>query len=108
MKNPQDFLCPRCGGLIPSADFWGEYPGALSRHTRGADDEPLAVCSACGAEEAFEEFTGDVTHTDAFPILTDAAILRRFEAIAVIENHLAGVPQVPVKRNDPSRFWRKR
>lgn len=56
-------LCPRCqtNSYTPYGDEW--EPGdplyaALSRTTRGEDDDPIYVCSACGQDEAMLEFFG--------------------------------------------------
>lgn len=49
--------CPRCGGMIPTDERPGAYPGALSRHERTAQDEPVEICSACGVNEAIRDFT---------------------------------------------------
>jgi hypothetical protein len=51
-------ICPRCGGFIPNNETPGAYPGALSRTTRGENDVPVYVCSACGTAEAMEDFAG--------------------------------------------------
>ena len=90
MKNPLDYICPRCTGLIPCAEQWGEYQGALSRHTRN-DEEPLWICSDCGTEEAMEEhFGGGLTPRDEYPISHDSAITRVFKRITVVERHNDG------------------
>lgn len=44
-------LCPRCGGYIPNNNEPGAFPGALSRL-----DSATEVCSACGVEEAMQQF----------------------------------------------------
>ena len=73
--NPEQYLCPRCGGLIPSNINWGEYPGAVSRITKADEDETdLEICSDCGQEEAIIQYT-------------DLAMARRFDAIAIIDRH---------------------
>lgn len=84
-KNPADFLCPRCGGLIPSNEEWGRYMGALSRHTRTREVTPVEVCSACGTEEALEQHFGELTPLSEYPIINDTTIARRFGAIAIME-----------------------
>jgi len=84
-KNPEKFICPRCGGLIPSNEEWGKYVGALSRHTRSRGVPPVEVCSACGTEEAIEQHLGELTAIDEYPIINDATIARRFGAIAIME-----------------------
>jgi len=43
--------CPRCGGFIPNNETPGAYPGALSRI-----DNKTEICSACGEDEALEEY----------------------------------------------------
>lgn len=43
--------CPRCGHYIPNDKEPGAYPGALSR-----TDNKTEICSACGLEEAMQEF----------------------------------------------------
>lgn len=92
-NNPADFVCPRCGGLIPSNENWGEYPGEISRHTRARGVKRLEVCSACGEEEAVEQYLGRLSRLQEYPILNDATITRRFEAIAILaerEDHGGG------------------
>ena len=87
--NPEKYLCPRCGGLIPNNINWGEYAGAISRLPLADEDETgLEICSDCGQEEAIIQFTGNrLQETDEFPIMTDLAMARRFEAIAIIDRH---------------------
>ena len=87
--NPEQYLCPRCGGLIPSNINWGEYPGAVSRITKADEDETdLEICSDCGQEEAIIQYTGNhLQQPDEFPIMTDLAMARRFDAIAIIDRH---------------------
>lgn len=88
--DPMDYICPRCTGLIPCAERWGEYPGALSRHTRNGE-EPLEVCSDCGTEEALEQhFSGRLTPVNEYPISTENAMHRVFKRIIVIERHNDG------------------
>jgi len=89
MENPEKYLCPRCGGLIPNNVNWGEYPGAISRLPRADEDETgLEICSECGKEEAITQFTGNrLQQEDEFPIMTDLAMSRRFDAIAIIDRH---------------------
>ena len=88
MRNPTEFICPRCEGLIPCNDKWGEYPGAISRLTRGEDDESLEICSDCGTDEALQDFSGvGITPAIQYPITSKDATNRRFEAIMIIERH---------------------
>jgi hypothetical protein len=81
--------CPRCGGFIPSNQRPGEYMGALSRA-----DNHTYVCSACGTEEAMEDFIGrSLTTPDQWPVSNpafddpafDGAIMRRIEAEAIVQ-----------------------
>lgn len=51
--------CPRCMGLIPNDREPGAYPGARSRL-----DSSIEICSACGTEEALQQFFG----TGATPV----------------------------------------
>lgn len=44
-------ICPICSGFIPNNETPGAYPGALSRR-----DNATEICSACGTEEALEDF----------------------------------------------------
>lgn len=44
-------FCPRCGGYITNNETPGAYPGALSRI-----DNQTEICSACGEDEALEEY----------------------------------------------------
>jgi hypothetical protein len=66
-------LCPRCEQHY-FTDYGAEGPHpkpALSRQTRGANDDPVYVCSACGAHEAMEEFahgTGRSTPIKFWPV----------------------------------------
>ena len=41
---------------------------ALSRTTRGVHDKPVYVCSDCGTDEGFEEFTSFATPQTEWPI----------------------------------------
>lgn len=88
-KNPMDYICPRCTGLIPCAERWGEYMGALSRHTRNGE-EPLWVCSDCGTEEAVEEHFGELTPREKYPLTSEGAVSRVFKRITVVERHRDG------------------
>jgi hypothetical protein len=102
-KNPADYICPRCGGLVPSNARWGEYPGAISRHLIDEQTENtvfVEVCSDCGVEEALIDFSGDPTPVDDYPLLTETAINRRFEAIAVITRWKSR------SQSQMRRFWR--
>jgi RNA polymerase subunit RPABC4/transcription elongation factor Spt4 len=45
--------CPKCSGYIPNNETPGAYPGAISRR-----DNLTEICSACGTEEALEDFFG--------------------------------------------------
>jgi len=84
-RNPEKFICPRCGGLLPSNEQWGEYIGAVSRHTRTRGEAPIEVCSACGTEEALEQHFGELTPLSQYPVVNDQTIARRFKAIAILE-----------------------
>lgn len=67
--------CPRCLGMIPNNDMPGAYTGALSRLTRGMDDESkmVYVCSACGTDEGMQEaFGGGATPMTWWPIVTES------------------------------------
>ena len=86
IKNPESFICPRCEGLIPSNEHWGEYIGAISRATL-PDEESIEVCSACGTEEALEDFAGFLTQPIHFPKMDEASLERRFQAMMIIERH---------------------
>jgi hypothetical protein len=58
-------LCPRCElRQIPSDEHAGKYPGALSR----TDDE-TEVCSACGTDEAMEQWLSTLTPKSAWPVI---------------------------------------
>lgn len=50
--NPLD-KCPRCGHVM------GDMHPALSRLSRGKDDEQRWVCSPCGVEEAIEAYANN-------------------------------------------------
>ena len=49
---------------------------ALSRTTRGIDDEPVWVCSDCGTDEAFEDLGGGATLQKYWPLVN-----RTFEGL---------------------------
>ena len=44
-------ICPRCEGFIPNNEWPGANPGALSRL-----DNKTEICSACGTDEAMEDY----------------------------------------------------
>lgn len=46
MKPAPNATCPRCGEAVPSAEYRGQYPGALSRVAN------VEICSLCGEDEA--------------------------------------------------------
>lgn len=46
LKDP----CPRCLGPIPSLEYAGMFPGAMSR-----TDNKTEICSNCGTQEAIEQ-----------------------------------------------------
>lgn len=83
-------VCPRCAGLIPSNDDYGSYMGAISRLTRGANrnhpsSKQIEICSACGQEEALQEFFNkEATPIKDWPVMTAEAILRRAEAFEIL------------------------
>lgn len=81
--DPTNYICPRCGGLIPNNRQWGQYPGAVSRFPMEENGVEY-VCSDCGVEEAIVQFMGETEAVDVYPILTDAAIRRRFDAIVIM------------------------
>lgn len=70
-----EHTCPRCGGGIPNDEQRGLYPGALSRTTRGPEDEPVEVCSNCGTQEALEQFAGVLVPQRQWPVPPDTDIL---------------------------------
>jgi RNA polymerase subunit RPABC4/transcription elongation factor Spt4 len=45
--------CPKCSGFIPNNETPGAYSGAISRR-----DNSTEICSACGTQEALEDFFG--------------------------------------------------
>lgn len=46
-------ICPKCSGYIPNNETPGAYSGAISRR-----DNITEICSACGTQEALEDFFG--------------------------------------------------
>lgn len=100
MKNSQRVLinrmmekdiCPRCEGLVPNAEQWGEYIGALSRLSRGGDSERYMVCSPCGQEEAMEDyFNGGCTPAESWPVQTPEAEHRRSVAFDILSQFQDG------------------
>ncbi len=61
-----DDPCPRCG---ESSMKDPPEINALSRTTRGKDDDPIWVCSDCGRDEAMEDFFAlGATHPNFWPM----------------------------------------
>ena len=63
--------CPRCGHWIPNNREPGAHPGAMSRHfgARGPERYRGAeICSPCGTEEAFLQFSGADLSQEIWPI----------------------------------------
>jgi hypothetical protein len=58
--------CPRCG----EHSMYDPLPiNALSRTTRGTDDEPVWVCSDCGTDEGFMDlWDGGATPQSEWPV----------------------------------------
>ena len=50
-ENKTAPICPRCFGFIPNNENPGAYMGAISRR-----DNKTEICSACGTNEAMEDF----------------------------------------------------
>jgi hypothetical protein len=71
VDTPPYPVCPRCGGPIPSAEYPGQYPGAISR-----TDNETEVCSRCGTAEAFEQAVSSLLPQVAWPVSSPLA--RRF------------------------------
>jgi len=74
---PNAVWCPRCweDAYVPedASDKEEGYeagflPPALSRTTRGENDTPIWVCSACGQAEAMEDWGGHLTPPEAWPV----------------------------------------
>lgn len=75
MKTVQELTCPRCLGAIPSILAPGMYIGALSRA-----DNKTEICSACGDEEAMDDFSRTpLVMPENWPVTKDFS-LRFFEA----------------------------
>ena len=93
-------ICPRCEGLIPSNEQYGQYMGAISRLTRGQDaHKPIEVCSACGNEEGMQEhFEGFSTPIKDWPVMTADAIRRRSEAFDIL------MASEPAKEDEDGEF----
>lgn len=66
-------VCPRCGGYIPSNENPGVYMGAMSRV-----DNRTEICSACGTEEALQQFASQsasgATPIEEWPIESDRKV----------------------------------
>lgn len=63
-------VCPRCEHYIPNDNTPGLYPGATSR-----TDNATEVCSACGSDEALEQWAkGRLTPQSDWPVEVDEAI----------------------------------
>lgn len=63
--------CPRCTHWIPSDREPGAHPGAISRHFGATGPERYRgaeICSPCGREEAFLQFTGTDLSQEVWPI----------------------------------------
>lgn len=66
-ETKQNIDCPRCKGFIPSNETPGFYCGAISRA-----DNVTEVCSACGEEEAMEQWEYKfVTPAKHWPVVSD-------------------------------------
>ena len=68
---PDPQRCPRCGHWIPNDRAPGSHPGALSRHFGATGPERYMgaeICSPCGQEEAFLDFTGTDLSQETWPI----------------------------------------
>lgn len=66
--------CPRCveHNWIPSNEFPGLYPGAISRA-----DNKTEICSSCGADEAMAWFaTGTCQPVEEWPVEKDSFLER--------------------------------
>jgi hypothetical protein len=57
--------CPRCDEANMREPL---QINALSRTTRGVQDEPVYVCSDCGTDEGLEEYYGFATPQTEWPI----------------------------------------
>lgn len=75
-KELKTITCPRCLGFIPSNEFPGMYPGAISRV-----DNKTEICSDCGVEEALLQYTGSDLFTAQWPIGSDSAWSRATTAM---------------------------
>jgi hypothetical protein len=52
-------ICPKCSGYIPNNNTPGAYSGAISRR-----DNKTEICSACGTQEALEDFFAQQSDTE--------------------------------------------
>ena len=68
MTHPS-LLCPRCDRLTMRPN---QVENALSRTTRGVDDEAVYVCSPCGTDEGMQDFFEEegATPQSEWPIKT--------------------------------------
>jgi hypothetical protein len=91
-------LCPRCNEsyFIPYEKTGqdalyeaGFFPPALSRMTRGEQDDKLYVCSACGQDEAMRDFTGSP------PVPPDEWPINRRRGFGLGQNTPKGVIEWP-------------
>jgi len=57
--------CPRCGEANMREP---REINALSRTTRGIQDDPVYVCSDCGTDEGLEEYFGFATPQTEWPV----------------------------------------
>jgi hypothetical protein len=57
--------CPRCGEANMREPL---EINALSRTTRGIQDNPVYVCSDCGTDEGLEDYYGFATPQSDWPI----------------------------------------
>lgn len=91
-------ICPRCEGLVPNNEQWGEYPGAVSRNSRSIQGDSIVwmVCSPCGQEEALEDFAGvGATPAEQWPVLTPEAMYRRSVAFEILSQFKDGDWETP-------------
>ena len=62
----QSLRCPRCDRDTMRAK---KVENALSRTTRGVDDEAVYVCSPCGTDEGLQDFfEGGATPQSEWPV----------------------------------------
>lgn len=77
-------VCPRCEGYIPNNETPGLYPGAVSRL-----DNKTEICSACGQEEALQDWSAYESRTEIKRLRNALAELRDGDRFGIEAKYFA-------------------